>query len=833
VKLELKEFQEIAVQALLGRASKASDDVSDSSDEQALILSAPTGSGKTIIATALMERIVNGDGDVPPDPDATFLWLTDQPELNEQTRRKLVTGSDVFTEADLITLEPATFDQRTFDPKTIYFLNTQKLGKNSSMVQSGDDRRYTLWETINNTVLDCKAHFWLIIDEAHRGMNRPTNGKEAATLVQKLIRGASDVGVAAVPLILGISATPERFNELLKATDRTKRPYTVSPQAVRESGLLKSTIRLFHTDEEQPSDLTLLAAAARRLKEYEVAWANYAHSEKTVEVRPALVVQVQDGTKAQTTKTPMADVLATLSKELGKLGSSEIGHCFDDSSPVKVNGITIPYVAPSDIQDKRELRVVFFKMALTTGWDCPRAEVMMSFRTAKDETLIAQLVGRMVRTPLAREVSGPELLNRVSLYLPNYDQKELAEVVTRLSKEDADNGLAGTDADIGNTLVDLRRDPARRAVFEFVDEAKLPMYKVERVSKLSAARRLLRLGRRLGWDDIDESALASFEAALVGVLETELKRLKNDAKFKRLFKEAGRIDVRSVSVGVGESEATDEQLEKLAVVPRNIEDAFEEAGRRLGGGLHGLYAAARAGTQGPSKLPEVKRELFALLQDPAVVAAVEAEAEKLCNQALSKFKGEINAQSDDKRQEYRRIRRQAAVPSAEPWEPPAEIEGPKTGTPWKRHLYIKSKGGYTCTLNDWEEEVLKEELSNSEVVGWLRNDPRKPWAFSIPYVLDGEDRPMYPDFLVFRKEGKEMVCDILEPHSLSWSDSAAKAKGLAEFANKHGASFGRIELIAKTTGKNFKRLALHTPTIAKSVRAVANNEHLKQLVDGL
>jgi hypothetical protein len=41
---------------------------------------------------------------------------------------------------------------------------------------------------------------------------------------------------------------------------------------------------------------------------------------------------------------------------------------------------------------------------------------------------------------------------------------------------------------------------------------------------------------------------------------------------------------------------------------------------------------------------------------------------------------------------------------------------------------------------------------------------------------------MYPDFVVFRKQGAGNVCDILEPHSLSFEDSAAKAKGLAAFA---------------------------------------------------
>jgi len=41
-----------------------------------------------VVATALMERIAAGDEETTGDVDAVFLWLTDQPELNEQTRKK-------------------------------------------------------------------------------------------------------------------------------------------------------------------------------------------------------------------------------------------------------------------------------------------------------------------------------------------------------------------------------------------------------------------------------------------------------------------------------------------------------------------------------------------------------------------------------------------------------------------------------------------------------------------------------------------------------------------------------------------------------------------------
>ncbi len=54
---------------------------------QALTLSAPTASGKTVMMTALIERVLFGKGgledfDDPSfvaEPDAVFLWLSDSP----------------------------------------------------------------------------------------------------------------------------------------------------------------------------------------------------------------------------------------------------------------------------------------------------------------------------------------------------------------------------------------------------------------------------------------------------------------------------------------------------------------------------------------------------------------------------------------------------------------------------------------------------------------------------------------------------------------------------------------------------------------------------------
>jgi len=51
-------------------------------------------------------------------------------------------------------------------------------------------------------------------------------------------------------------------------------------------------------------------------------------------------------------------------------------------SPAKI----IRKLEASRIQESPDAKVVLFKTALSTGWDCPRAEVMMSFRRAEDPT---------------------------------------------------------------------------------------------------------------------------------------------------------------------------------------------------------------------------------------------------------------------------------------------------------------------------------------------------------------------------------------------------------------------------------------------------------------
>lgn len=462
MKIKLCEFQEDALKELIAKTVQAQDAVRAHGSQQILSFSAPTGSGKTIIMMALFESLFNGNPyypEIEPAPETTILWLSDSPELNEQTLNKfyLKTSNSLLRQATVL---DAGFDHRILQPG-FYFLNTQKLSKSSTLTRSHTDaREYSIWETIENTVASDRAHVLLVIDEAHKGTKTPREAKEAASIMQKFLMGSPADGLSPMPLVIGMTATPQRFNRLIECVPSTTiHKVTVPPERVRASGLLKDHIYIRYPQSAMTPEMTLLEAAADNWREKCVHWAKYTRSLGMQPLHPIFVIQVEDGGKNLPTTTDLNTALDVIEKRVGHMFEPhEVVHTFIGFSKLAINGLEVDYLEPSAIDDDPDVKVVFFKMNLSTGWDCPRAETMMSFRRAQDGTYIAQLLGRMVRTPLARRIAEDESLNDVALYLPKFDKQTVEEVVKALQAEELP-----TDIDTSNTAVQKLSIPGLNA----------------------------------------------------------------------------------------------------------------------------------------------------------------------------------------------------------------------------------------------------------------------------------------------------------------------------------------------------------------------------------
>ena len=820
MRIEPKDFQDSAVLRLTEEVESASREI-DRGRPQAIVLSSPTGSGKTVIITLLMERLWAGHESIAPDPAVIFLWMSDSPELNIQSKEKIEAASDVFPRSRLVIID-TDFDQERLSPGHVYFLNTQKLGVSSLLTKDGNKRGWTIWRTIENTAKAYPAHFVLIVDEAHRGMGLTAKAETTArTLVQRFIKGANDVGLSPVPFVIGMSATPARFQRVLEGASRITRPVEVTAEEVRESGLIKDRIILDIADDDQPADWTLLRDAARRTVEYAKEWRRYCKTQSIdPPVEPVLVVQVEDGTRKELTRTDLGRAVDVLEKVYGRFDDGALAHCFQEEGDIMAGGYKIRKIEPSKIQVDESVRVVFFKMALTTGWDCPRAEVMMSFRKAADHTLIAQLVGRMVRTPLARRVEDDEVLGSVALFLPHYDEGGLKSIIAKL--EDPDTG-SPVKVERKAQLALHSRAEDKKVLFEAL--AKIPTYVLDNTRRQANTRRLMALARRLTIDGIAADAWPRAKTLAVESLKAEAARLKKNADFAAKVTGKARINVREFKVEFGElHELREARTIPIEVTPENIDDLFSKCENILGEGIKDEYWRRVHDHDEPDL---AKLELFCVLQDPAAVRTVQEECGKRLDELFADHRDDIEQLPSSRREQYARIGRQGADPRAEVVHAPALIEIRKETPRWQDHLFVDGDGKFGWKANTWEEPVLRDAIAGKGFAGWLRNIPKKPWALCVPYGL-GRPRPMYPDILVFRKEGGRVKVDILDPHDDGRADAAEKAVGLANFARKHGTVFGRIELI-RVVGTQIQRLRLHQESVRDKVLSVADLKHLSEL----
>lgn len=431
---ELFPFQKQTVNEMRLRVAMALNNYRMLKIPQVVSLQAPTGSGKTIIMSSLIEDIFYGSEQFTEQPEAIFVWLSDSPQLNEQSKQKIEMKADKIRMDQCVVISDEAFDREILEDGHIYFLNTQKLGKAANLSRHSDTRQYTIWETIENTARKKADRLYFIIDEAHRGMQGRQAGT-ATSIMQRFIKGSSEQNLSPIPVIIGMSATAERFNSLVgRATNSTLHKVVISPAQVRQSGLLKDRIVItYPEDPSKHGDMAVLQAATDEWQDKCKHWYQYTYEQHYPNVNPVFVIQVCAGSGNKVSNTDLDDVIAKIEERLGdNFKENEVVHTFGSTGTLSIHGLTVTHIEPSEIAEDRRIRVVLFKENLSTGWDCPRAETMMSFRRAEDATYIAQLLGRMVRTPLQCHVLVDDSLNDVRLFLPYFNQDSVQKVIDEL-----------------------------------------------------------------------------------------------------------------------------------------------------------------------------------------------------------------------------------------------------------------------------------------------------------------------------------------------------------------------------------------------------------------
>lgn len=827
------DYQDIAITETLARLTRAVRRFRDPEDSErrAFALSACTGAGKTVIASKVLEALLLGSDtyNTLADSDITVLWVTDDEALNAQTRQRMIAASQLPT-TRLKSITNERFPE-VLERGCVHFLNIQKLHtKSTKYTVSSDARPYTLWDTIARTVEE--STLLVVLDEAHKGMK---GDGDRVTTVRRLIEGEGSR--PPVPIVWGISATPERFIDVMgKHAKHSLDPaVVVDTAAVQASGLLKDTIILSSPEGDATYDTTLLRDAVRRLREHEDRWTEYCTDEGIDPVVPLMVVQVGNKPSA----AELNRVVGSIREEWDDLTDNNIRHVFGDHSDVKASGLVIRHIAPESIQDNTAVRVVLAIEAITTGWDCPRAEVLVSLRGAKDRTHITQLIGRMVRTPLARRINTDDHLNTVTCLLPKFDAQTTDEVVKRLTAldfgDEAGSGPVGPGPRprVLRDPVTLERNPSVDTdVFDALaavpTEIRPSGPTLRPIAALYDAAVVLS-----GYGMVDDASTAANNALVAAQEGLFVSPVHKDA----LESAISRIEtttVRTVSANLGTGEVLTPETSTLTVDRYAVDSAFSDAVKIVGKEAANAFQVHRLNENGDDDLIRAKTEVAAVATLPTTKEVVESAAKELTDAWLDHHGKDFALRGDDGRAAYLKLARKAGkAVSTTVVVPDSLVENTKDAkgveiAPRSRHLFSDAKGDFPFRSDSsWEEAVLDVELGRkgqSEVIGWYRNPSRADdTSLQIPYInAAGQETSAQPDFLFFQRDTSGTVqVSVVDPHGTHFNDGIQRLRGMVDFVSKHEDVFFRFLSVAESTRKGKKVLVALDLMDVTTQRAVA------------
>ena len=359
--IELKEFQINTVNKLL--------DATSIGDKKEVLVQAPTGSGKTIILLSYIEEYLQEHNDY------IFVWLTPgKGDLEEQSRSKMTKFLPTLNSKNIqdVLLQG-------FESKDTAFINWETITKKGNTALK-DTERKNLYERIK------EAHnngykFIAIIDEEH---------------LNKTIKAESIIEYMNPEYIVRVSATTKMNKEA--------EYIEISELDVINEGLITRALYI----NEGVSNANVLTNEHEYLLELALSKRKAIKEEylkNNIQVNPLIIIQVPSKSD---------DLIQQIETILNEKGYSyERKNLSIWLSDRKENIDNIE-------NNESNQAVLIMKQAISTGWDCPRAKILVKLRDNMSEEFETQTIGRIRRMPQAHNYDNILLDN---CYLYTFDEK--------------------------------------------------------------------------------------------------------------------------------------------------------------------------------------------------------------------------------------------------------------------------------------------------------------------------------------------------------------------------------------------------------------------------
>lgn len=440
----LKDYQRIAINQLL----QFTKIYLTTPKNETIVFQAPTGSGKTITIARYIQDIAEDS-----DEDLCFLWISiGKGDLHRQSQKSVKREIGEAIECSL--LEDEFFGSRDIiNRNEVVFVNWEKIRtkdkktnefKNVLMKDSENNNFPLILENTRNN----NRKIILIIDESHSS----STTERAIEIRDEIIQPDLTIEMSATPILTG------NMNAKVE----------VDPTDVINEGMIKKEIiindkiaEIIKNEEEKTSELLVLESAYYKQEELKQRYNElYKNGECKTKITPLTLIQLPNSSYGEQKRESVEKFLEDkgITTSNGKLAIW--------LSDEKVN-------EESDMLNSLDSKVEYliFKMAIDTGWDCPRAQILLKFREVNSIVFEIQTVGRILRMPEAKHYSD-EVLNKAYVFSNIQSITIKKEVYNpNIIKSYASNVKDGYQAPIFDLLTDnVENNTSRQIEFKLSNE---------------------------------------------------------------------------------------------------------------------------------------------------------------------------------------------------------------------------------------------------------------------------------------------------------------------------------------------------------------------------
>ena len=338
-----------------------------------LIFKAPTGSGKTVMASQMLADLteeLQSRGD-SPYLQVAFIWIAPN-KLHQQSYFKM---KNYFTETRL--LKPVMYDEidqseGVIHPGEILFVNWESINKEKNVMVRDSEQNASLYEITRRTQEEQGLPIVVVIDEEHLFWSKSAD--KSAKVLQKINPKVE----------IRISATP-KTNSDHKVT--VSREEVVKEEMIKKQVVLNPDITKGYNDENELNIHLIQCALEKRRLLAE------AYKKEGTNINPLLLIQLpNDTTESMTAEdSAIATQVKTYLKEIKDITTDNKKLAvWLSGEKENLEGLE----APDNMTE-----VLLFKQAIALGWDCPRAAVLLIFRKLQSNQFTIQTVGRILRMP--------------------------------------------------------------------------------------------------------------------------------------------------------------------------------------------------------------------------------------------------------------------------------------------------------------------------------------------------------------------------------------------------------------------------------------------------